>query len=95
MADKGKPGKAKPSRKQEASSPRVSRRDMLLAGGAVAAFGALPQGTKAETAKTPSQNAATQTATEPYPAIRTTPSDRPYNVVLFISDEEAYHLRAA
>ena len=31
MVDKGKPGKAKPSRKQRANEPSVSRRDMLLA----------------------------------------------------------------
>ncbi len=30
-----------------------------------------------------------------YPAARSAPSDRPYNLVLFISDEEAYHLRPA
>ena len=102
MVDKGKPGKAKPSRKQRANEPSVSRRDMLLAGGAAAALGALPQGAKAVTAKTPSQDASTKTvtpktATDPYPASRATPtpSGQPYNVVLFISDEEAYHLRPA
>ena len=34
-------------------------------------------------------------AAGPVPASRRTPLDRPYNIVLFISDEEAYHLRPA
>ena len=100
MADKVKPGKAKPSRKRGENDPSVSRRDMLLAGGAAAALGALPRGAKAETVKSPSptasaKTAAPKTAIDPYPASRTTPSGRPYNVVLFISDEEAYHIRPA
>jgi arylsulfatase A-like enzyme len=34
-------------------------------------------------------------STAPFPAARSGPLDRPYNVVLIITDEEAYHLRAA
>jgi arylsulfatase len=34
-------------------------------------------------------------STAPFPASRNGPLDRPYNVVLFITDEEAYHLRPA
>ena len=33
-------------------------------------------------------------STAPFPASRNGPLDRPYNVVLFVTDEEAYHLRA-
>ena len=110
MADKDKSRQARPPRKRGESDPNVSRRDMLLAGGAAAALGALPQGAKAEAVKSPSpdarakpatpktaapKTAAPKTATAPYPASRNTPSGQPYNVVLFISDEEAYHLRPA
>jgi hypothetical protein len=69
----------------------VSRRDVLRAGTGVAAAGAFPQGTSAQIGQT--SRAADQAA--PYPASRTTPHGRPYNIVLFISDEEAYHLRPA
>ena len=70
---------------------RVSRRDVLRAGTGAAAAGAFPQGTSAQVAETarPAEQAT------PYPARRTTPLGRPYNIVLFISDEEAYHLRPA
>ena len=34
-------------------------------------------------------------STAPFPASRNGPLDRPYNVILFITDEEAYQLRAA
>ena len=70
---------------------RVSRRDVLRAGTGAAAAGAFPQGTSAQVAETarPADQAA------PYPAGRATPLGRPYNIVLFISDEEAYHLRPA
>jgi arylsulfatase A-like enzyme len=59
----------------------------------VAALGVFPQAAAAETAQTTDAAAAASAA--PYPASRTTPLDRPYNAVLFISDEEAYHIRPA
>jgi arylsulfatase len=41
-------------------------------------------------------SAASQTpSTTPLPASRSGPLDRPYNVVLIVTDEEAYHLRPA
>ena len=93
MADKGKPGTEKPSRGEEPAKPSVSRRDMLLAGAGAAVLGALPQRATAETTDKPSPGAPA--ATSPYPASRPAPLGRPYNVVLFISDEEAYHIRPA
>lgn len=68
----------------------VSRRDLLKAGSGAAALGMLPQTAKAATGDAQS---AAAVAAGPYPASRTTPLGRPYNVVLFISDEETYHLR--
>jgi len=90
MADKDNSGRDRPEEAAQ-RKPRVSRRDMLLAGGAVAAFGALPSGADAEGSK-PS---APKDSAEPHPARRTTPLGHPYNVILFISDEEAYHVRPA
>ena len=92
MADNSKPGRYKPKGEAEAAQQRVSRRDMLLAGGAAATLGALPKGAGA--ADTPG---AKMSASEsgPYPANRKTPLGRPHNVILFISDEEAYHIRPA
>jgi len=70
----------------------VSRRDLLKAGSGAAALGMLPQTANAATEDTPGAPAV---AAGPYPASRTTPLGRPHNVVLFISDEETYHLRPA
>lgn len=69
----------------------VSRRDILLAGTGAAALGALPQGAVAQIAQ--ESDARTSASAAPFPARRRAPLDRPYNVVLFISDEETYHLR--
>jgi arylsulfatase len=93
MTDKGKTvtGKRTGKRKLQRDSG-VSRRDMLLAGGSAAALGVLPQ---AGNAKTPATSSKASASTAPYPAQRTTPRGRPYNLVLFISDEEAYHIRPA
>lgn len=68
----------------------VSRRDVLQAGTGAAALGALPQAANAQAPDT-----ANATPAAPFPARRSAPPDRPYNVVLFISDEETYHLRPA
>ena len=70
----------------------VTRRDLLRAGPGVAALGALAGPAGAQAPETPSAPAA---STAPVPASRSTPQGRPYNIVLFISDEEAYHLRPA
>jgi len=75
---------------EPARNAGVSRRDVLQAGTGAAALGALPQAAKAQAPDT-----ANATPTAPFPARRTAPLDRPYNVVLFISDEETYHLRPA
>jgi len=94
MVDKGKPGKGK-APERSPSQPKVSRRDMLLAGGAAAAFGALPQSAAAESKGTAAPGKQAKPSGKPHPVRRTKPLGRPYNVVLFISDEEAYHLRPA
>lgn len=80
----------------------INRRDLLKAGGGVAALGAMPQlAAAAESAGPPSGMAISNPGVGPfqsgktYPAARPAPSDRPYNLILFISDEEAYHLRPA
>lgn len=79
----------------------INRRDLLKAGGGVAAMGAMPELAAAQSAG-PTPGALTGNpgvgpfqAGKTYPAARSMPSDRPYNLVLFISDEEAYHLRPA
>lgn len=63
----------------------IGRRTLLQAGIGVAigagVLGVLPQEAVAQG--------------QPVPASRTGPLDRPYNMVLFITDEEAYHLRPA
>ena len=57
------------------------RRRLLQAGLGAAVLGVLPRSTAAQG--------------QPFPASRSGPLGRPYNVVLFITDEEAYHLRPA
>ena len=64
----------------------VGRRAVLgagLAGLGAAGLSALPG------------SAAGQTPATPLPASRSGPLDRPYNVILIVTDEEAYHLRPA
>lgn len=73
--------------------PGVSRRDVLRAGPGVAVLGALSGVASAQTRETPTAREPVSVAA--VPASRSTPAGRPYNVVLFISDEEAYHLRPA
>jgi arylsulfatase A-like enzyme len=68
----------------------VSRRDLLRAGGTAAALGLLPPGAIAAP-----EPVSSLPASGPVPARRAAPLGRPYNVVLLISDEEAYHLRPA
>ena len=72
----------------------VGRRAVLGAASAVgaASLAALP-GTAA--GQTPTTQPAQGASTAPLPASRSGPLDRPYNVVLIITDEEAYHLRPA
>jgi arylsulfatase A-like enzyme len=64
----------------------LGRRELLQAGLGAAAFGALPNDVGAQTP--PGQ-------ASPFPASRSGPLDRPYNVILIITDEESYHLRPA
>ncbi|MDJ0514412.1 MAG: sulfatase-like hydrolase/transferase [Methyloceanibacter sp.] len=94
MNDKRKSGE-KPSTGRSPSPPEVSRRDMLVAGGAAAAFGTLPSGAGAEPTEAEQPAKSHKQSGKPHPARRSEPLDRPYNLVLFISDEEAYHLRPA
>jgi arylsulfatase A-like enzyme len=72
----------------------VGRRAVLgagLGGLGAASFAALPGSAAGQAPTTPPP----QGSTAPFPASRSGPLDRPYNVVLIITDEEAYHLRPA
>ncbi len=71
--------------------PGISRRTVLKAGAGAAALGALSQAAGAQAP----QPADTSAPAAPAPASRSKPLDRPYNLVLLISDEETYHLRPA
>jgi arylsulfatase len=73
-----------------AQSDGVGRRTVLGAGLGVAAA-VLPAGAAGQTPAMPPP----ESSTAPFPASRSGPLDRPYNVVLIITDEEAYHLRPA
>src|SRR5260370_39478319 len=71
----------------------VGRRAVLgtgLGGLGAASLAALPGSAAGQTPTTPPP----QGPTAPFPASRSGPLDRPYNVVLIVTDEEAYHLRA-
>jgi arylsulfatase A-like enzyme len=92
MAKSDKPSKKKPSRRVPQGT-NLSRRDVLLGGAGAAALGVLPQVAVAQGQDEASRSI--ESATASYPASRTTPLGRPYNIVLFISDEEAYHIRPA
>ncbi|MCP4381713.1 MAG: sulfatase-like hydrolase/transferase [Hyphomicrobiales bacterium] len=93
MADKFKPDpdEFKPDPDDDQSG--VSRRDLLKGGAGAAALGALAGAENAHAAD--AEQAGESTTEAPFPASRTEPPDRPYNLVLFISDEEAYHVRPA
>ncbi|MEJ2377980.1 MAG: sulfatase-like hydrolase/transferase [Pseudolabrys sp.] len=80
------------SGKSGSETTGVSRRDMLRAGTGAAAISALLQAMFASSA---AAQPAKPSQAAPYPARRSAPPKRPYNMVLFISDEEAYHLRPA
>jgi len=69
----------------------LSRREILQAGTGAAALGTLSTAASAQIS--PAPDAAPIGGV--HGASRTTPLDRPYNMVLFISDEEAYRLRPA
>lgn len=85
----------------------LSRRDLIKAGTGAAAITALPDLAAAQATAAPSSAvpAAAARADNPgvgpfatgktFPAARSGQAERPYNMVLFISDEEAYHLRRA
>lgn len=83
----------------------INRRGLLIAGGGAVAMGAVPEFAVAEAETGAAEPTAGGTAGTPgvgpfrlgqtYPAARSGASERPYNLVLFISDEEAYHLRPA
>ena len=70
----------------------VTRRGLLAGGGALAAGAALPRPGAAQSALPGAGGAETPA---PFPAARSAPLGRPYNVILFITDEESYHLRPA
>lgn len=84
--------KDSPENKSSAVGKSLNRRDVLRAGTMAAAAGAIPAGS-AEAAG-PSECAPKVTA-GPLPASRDGKLDRPYNIILFINDEEAYHVRPA
>ena len=73
----------------------VGRRAVLGAAGlgglGAASLAALPGSAMGQAPTTPPPRGSTAA----FPASRSGPLDRPYNVVLIVTDEEAYHLRAA
>jgi hypothetical protein len=71
-----------------AENDGIGRRSLLQAGLGTATIGTLV-GPAAAQATDPTE------PTAPLPASRSAPLERPYNIVLFITDEEAYHLRPA
>lgn len=71
----------------------VSRRNVLKAGTGAAAFAPLA-GFSASAATSTGETPVEQKPAA-FSASRAAPADHPYNVILFISDEEAYHLRPA
>ncbi len=81
------------------STPKseVSRRDLLRAGTGAAALGALPAAAAAQSndSTTEASPPGAAVTAGPLPPARSDALGRPYNVVLFISDEEAYHVRPA
>jgi arylsulfatase A-like enzyme len=107
MTRKDKPDRDNHGAGETTRPAGISRRDVLRAGTGAAAAGALPSAASAQAPATAPATAAPPAAAPPgaephpakppaqYPAQRTTPLGRPYNIVLFISDEEAYHLRPA
>jgi arylsulfatase A-like enzyme len=71
----------------------VSRRDVLRTGISAAALATMPRVAAAQSV--PGSSTAAPISTAAQPAARTAPLERPYNIVLLITDEEAYHLRPA
>jgi arylsulfatase len=69
----------------------VRRRTLLGAGLGAATVAALPEGAAGQT-PAPRLPAG---STAPFAASRSGSLDRPYNVILIVTDEEAYHLRPA
>ncbi len=92
MADSDQPGAGKGLGRGSKLSG-LSRREVLIGGAGAAALGALPGQTAAETVGAASSS--TPGVAKAYPASQSAPLDRTYNIVLFISDEEAYHIRPA
>jgi arylsulfatase A-like enzyme len=91
MTEHRRPGQDGRPHDEPPQGSGISRREVLQVAPGVAALGVLagPAGAQAPD----DQAAKPGAATAPVPASRSTPLDRPYNVVLFISDEETYHLR--
>jgi arylsulfatase A-like enzyme len=73
----------------------VGRRSVLGGLGAglgAASLAAVPRGAEAQT---PPAASPTTASAAPFPASRSGPLGRPYNVILITTDEEAFHLRPA
>jgi arylsulfatase len=74
---------------------------VIKAGTSAAAIGAMPHMAAAQSSDTGPGPASDNPGIGPfrsgkaYPAARSGAPDRPYNIVLFISDEETYHVRPA
>jgi arylsulfatase len=83
-------GLAPKDRGNERKTGGVSRRE-VIAGAGAATLGLSGQAS----AKPPAGGNQVEITAGPLPAARSTPSDKPYNVILFISDEETYALRPA
>ena len=81
-------------RDSEPEQPESVRRRAVLGAGVglgAASLAALPGSAAGQAPPTPPP----QGSTAPFPASRGGPLDRPNNVILIVTDEEAYHLRPA
>lgn len=83
-------------RNGEPEQPESVGRRALLGGSLAAGLGAASLAALPASAAGQTPTASPQAGlTAPFPASRNKPGDRPYNVILIITDEEAYHLRPA
>ncbi|MTI00031.1 sulfatase-like hydrolase/transferase [Roseibium sp. RKSG952] len=91
MDNKSEPSDRKDKTDTRPDGSGISRRSVLKTGTVALAAGALAGGNASAQDYATSPNLAPGTKT--FSAKRTAAPDHPYNMILFISDEEAYHLR--
>lgn len=96
MTDGGakKPDGDKPG--QSKASGGLNRREVMIAGAGAAALGSglgIRESSAVQSQLGWHQKPITDITVGPLPAARPTPQNKPYNIILFISDEETYKLR--